>query len=77
MKALKVWTAIVFILGIGCYLWGILSGEFNRFNGFLFYGKSNLSAALLLFCACCLVLTISLIFVIIAFESEHQRQNHD
>lgn len=72
MKALKVWTWIVALLGIGCYIGGFVSGEFHHGYGLLAYGTSDIAIALLLFCLFCLLLAVSLVFVIRAIQPRSQ-----
>lgn len=73
MKALKVWTWIVALLGIGCYIGGFVSGEFHHGYGLLAYGTSDIAIALLLFCLFCLLLAVSLVFVIHAIASQSHK----
>ena len=73
MKALKVWTGIMALLGIGCYMGGYVSGEFHRGCGLLAYGTSNIAVALLLACLFCLLLAVSLVFVIHAISSQSHK----
>ena len=73
MKALKVWTWIVALLGIGCYIGGFVSGEFHHGYGLLTYGTSDIAIALLLVCLFCLLLAVSLVFVIHAISSQSHK----
>ncbi len=73
MKALKMWSNIVLLSGIGSYIWGIVSGEFNQFNGWLFYSTREDGKRLLFFCVLCLLLGISLLLTIHAIKENSGR----
>lgn len=75
MRALKVWIVVLIMLGIGSYLIGLISGEFNHFNGLLFYGSSNVAIVLLLICLFCLLLAISLVLILRAIKYAKSQQD--
>ena len=64
---LKVWAAIVFLSGIGAYLWGCLSGEFRK-GGALPYGDSPVAVGLVVFALVCLLLGVALVILIFTLE---------
>lgn len=57
MKGLKIWSWILRVCAITCYLVGVFSGEFNEYMGL--YGDSPLAIALLLLTGFCLLLSIT------------------
>ncbi len=76
MKALKIWSFIMLIAGIAAYLYGAFSGVFNRSASMgilILYGTSPLAHSLSIISIFCILLSISLFFVLYALNEKREK----
>lgn len=65
MKALKIWGWILLASAVILYLIGLFSGEYNKYG---LYGTSTIAMMLTIFSGMCLLLAITVFFVITAIN---------
>ena len=61
----KIWGWILFASAVILYLIGLFSGEFNKYG---VYGTSTIAMMLTVFSGMCILLAITVFFVIIAIN---------